>query len=178
MGVINLPNILTITRILIIPFFVTSLIYGHYRYSLCLFIGAAITDTLDGLLARLKDQKTTFGTILDPVADKFLLATSFIFFSIYHWVPTWLTIMVISRDIIITIGWFILYLSTHTARVEPSIFGKASNIFQVILLAFVLLSINIRGTAYVPSILVWPVVLLTALSGLHYIYRGFRTASG
>ena len=80
MGVLNLPNTITIARIVIIPLFITAVIYKRYDYALYLFVIAALTDALDGLIARLTNQKTVFGTFLDPLADKFLLVTSFILF--------------------------------------------------------------------------------------------------
>jgi cardiolipin synthase len=133
--VLNIPNTLTITRIVIIPVFVTAIIYDKYRYALYLFIFAALTDTLDGLLARLTNQKTPLGTFLDPLADKFLLVTSFVLFSIYGWIPKWLAIAVISRDLIVVIGWFLLFMITHTSKVEPVLLGKLAIALQLITLA-------------------------------------------
>ena len=137
----NLPNILTIARILLLPFFAASLIYGSYQYALILFLAAAITDILDGLIARMKKQTTDFGSILDPVADKFLMITSFIVMSVYGWIPKWLTITVISRDLIVVTGWLILYFVTHNKKVEPGILGKAANFFQFCLIGLILISI-------------------------------------
>ncbi|MEK6527831.1 MAG: CDP-alcohol phosphatidyltransferase family protein, partial [Nitrospirota bacterium] len=89
----NLPNILTIARIVLLPFFAVSLIYGNYDYALILFLLASVTDVLDGYVARIKKQATDFGSILDPVADKFLLITAFIIISVQNneWIPKWLT---------------------------------------------------------------------------------------
>ena len=97
MKVLSIPNIITLIRIVIIPVFVTALVYKRYNYALALFIVASISDALDGLLARATNQKTQFGAFLDPLADKFLLTVSFILFSVYGWIPSWLTITVISR---------------------------------------------------------------------------------
>ncbi|HBR22676.1 MAG TPA: CDP-diacylglycerol--glycerol-3-phosphate 3-phosphatidyltransferase, partial [Nitrospiraceae bacterium] len=80
-----------------------------------MFIVAALTDALDGFIARLTNQKTELGTFLDPLADKFLLVTSFILFSLNDLVPKWLAITVISRDVIVVIGWVLVYLITHTS---------------------------------------------------------------
>lgn len=174
MGVLNIPNTLTITRIVIIPVFITSIIYKRYDYSLYLFIFAALTDIFDGLFARLKNQKTALGTFLDPLADKFLLVTSFIILSIYGWTPKWLTITVISRDIIIIIGWFLLYLISGRSIVEPSILGKVAILMQSILIAYVLIHINLPLLPDLPSLLLWITAGITILSGLHYIYRGLK----
>jgi cardiolipin synthase (CMP-forming) len=172
--VLNIPNTLTILRIIIIPVFVTAIIYGEYRTALYLFVAAALTDMLDGLVARLTDQKTPLGTFLDPLADKFLLVTTFILFAIHDWIPTWLAIVVISRDLIVVIGWFLLYMITHNSKVEPVALGKVAIALQLILLAYVLLSINMQSLPAPPNALLFMTAAVTCISGLHYIYKGFK----
>lgn len=174
MRVLNIPNTLTIARIVIIPLFVTSIIYDKYRYALYLFIFAMVTDLLDGLFARLANQKTEFGTFLDPLADKFLLVTSFILFSIYGWIPKWLAIMVISRDLIVVMGWILLYLIFHRSKVEVVLLGKAAIASQLLLLAYVLLSISVKSVPPVHNAFIMLTAGLTALSGLQYIYKGLK----
>lgn len=178
MRVLNLPNTLTITRIVIIPLFTTTVIYKRYDYALYLFVVAALTDAFDGLVARLANQKTEFGTFLDPLADKFLLVTAFIVFSINGLIPKWLTITVISRDIIVVIGWMLLYLITNTSSVKPSLTGKAAIAMQLIFLCYVLLMINFAGLPDVRRILMWLTAVVTVISGLDYIYRGLKLTSG
>jgi len=169
----NLPNSLTTLRIVLIPVFVCTLVYKRYDYALYVFIVAAVTDFFDGLIARARNQQTELGKFLDPVADKFLLVTSFVLFAVYGLVPKWLTITVISRDIIIVTGWLILYLSTNRTRVEPSLLGKLANASQLVLLAYILVLTNIDGGIMPsPQPLIVLTALLTVLSGLHYIYRG------
>lgn len=142
MGSLNIPNTLTITRIILIPVFVTAIVYKRYNYAFYLFLAAAVTDIFDGLFARLKNQKTSLGTFLDPLADKFLIVTAIIILSTYGWIPKWLAISVISRDTIVVIGWFLLYLVTGTAKVEPSIFGRATIWIQSIFIAYVLMNMT------------------------------------
>ncbi|MFN3395375.1 MAG: CDP-alcohol phosphatidyltransferase family protein [Thermodesulfovibrionales bacterium] len=174
MSVINLPNTLTLMRIILLPLFVASMIYRRHDYALYIFSVAAITDTLDGLIARLKGLKTPLGTLLDPLADKFLLVTSFILLAVYNFIPLWLTITVISRDIIIVTGWIVLYLVTHSAKVEPSITGKIAISLQLILIWYILLDENIPAMPDLHGYLINLTALFTILSGLHYIYRGLR----
>jgi len=174
----TLPNILTITRILLLPLFATLLIYRYYDYALILFLISSVTDVLDGLIARAKKQVTAFGSILDPVADKFLMTTSFIILTIYGWIPKWLTITILSRDLIIVTGWLMLYFVKHNSRVEPSILGKAANACQFLLVGLVLLSINIRGTNILPLSFLIIVSVFTAGSGIGYIYKGLKMANG
>ena len=129
----NLPNLLTITRILLLPFFAVTLIYGEYGYALMVYAAAAVSDILDGLVARITKQITYFGSILDPVADKFFLITSFILMSYYGLIPKWFTIVVISKDLIVIAGCFILYFATNTLKIEASIVGKISSGSQFVL---------------------------------------------
>jgi len=173
-GVLNIPNTLTIARILIIPVFVTSIIYKRYNYSLYLFIIAALTDLFDGLFARMTNQKTALGTFLDPLADKFLLVSSFIVLAIYGWIPKWLTITVISRDIIIVTGWLILYLIAGTSKVDPSVLGKTTIWVQSLLVAYVLIDIKFSFLPDIPFILFLLTAGITIVSGLQYIYRGLK----
>lgn len=174
MTVFNIPNTLTIIRIVIIPVFITMIIYSKYNYALTLFVIAALTDAFDGLFARLTNQKTRLGTFLDPLADKFLLVTSFILFAVYGWIPKWLAITVISRDLIVVIGWFLIYLITHNSIIEPVLLGKTAIALQVITLAYVLININLSSPQPIPDILLFLTAAITAISGLQYIYKGFK----
>lgn len=161
---------------MIIPLFITSIIYSKYNYALYLFIVAALTDMLDGLVARLTNQKTVLGTFLDPLADKFLLVSSFIIFSVYNWIPTWIAITVISRDLIVVIGWFLLYLITHNSTVEPVFLGKIAIALQLVVLAYVLVTINLSFVPPLPDIFLFLTAAVTVVSGLQYVYKGFKLA--
>lgn len=174
MRVLNLPNTLTITRIVIIPVFIATILYQKYGYALYLFVAAALTDMLDGLSARITNQKTELGTFLDPLADKFLLVSSFVLFAVNGWIPTWLAITVISRDIIVVIGWFLLYMITHNSRIEPVLTGKVAIAMQLIVLAYILLRINVVSLPSPPGPFFIVTAAVTALSGLQYVYKGFK----
>jgi cardiolipin synthase len=171
-----MPNTLTVARIVIIPVFVTAIMYRKYQHALYLFVLAALTDLFDGLLARLTDQKTRLGTFLDPLADKFLLVSSFIVFTVNGWIPLWLTITVISRDLIVVIGWLLLYMITGSAKIEPVLLGKIAIALQLGMLAYVLLSINLSSAPPLHDIFYWAVASVTALSALQYIVRGLRAS--
>lgn len=173
MKLLNIPNIITLIRIIIIPVFVTALVYEKYNYALYLFIAAAISDAFDGLFARATKQKTRLGAFLDPLADKSLLMTSFILFSVYSWLPKWLVIIVISRDIIVTIGWLLLYFALHKTNIGPSLMGKAAIASQFILVAYTLVSINFNISPP-GNWALYVVACLTIVSGLQYIYRGLK----
>src|SRR3989304_9367297 len=104
----NLPNLLTLTRVLLIPLFVIFIINKYFDWALLTFAIAGITDGLDGLIARLTHQRTELGAYLDPIADKLLLSAAFISLAIIDLLPSWLSIVVITRDVIILIGFFVL----------------------------------------------------------------------
>lgn len=161
-------------RILLLPFFVATLIYNEYLYALIIFLLAGITDILDGYIARIKGQVSQLGTILDPVADKFIVITSFILMTINGIIPKWLTIIVISRDAIVITGVIILYFVINQMRVEPSLLGKTSNILQYLLIGLALLTINMTGKPNIPDIYFIMVAVFTALSGIQYIYKGLK----
>ncbi len=173
----NLPNLLTLTRILLLPFFAATLIYDQYLYALLIFIAASITDYLDGLIARLRNQITYFGTILDPVADKFFLFTSFILMTNNGLIPKWVTVIVISKDMIVIAGSLILYFVTNKLTVEPTLLGKVSSAGQFILIGLVLLFRNINDGISVPAVLFFIVAVLTTLSGLQYVYNGLKISN-
>jgi cardiolipin synthase len=175
--VVNIPNSLTTLRIVIIPVFATAVIYGRYRYALYLFLLAALTDMLDGLFARLANQKTPLGTFLDPLADKFLLVTSFILFAVYGWIPKWLAVAVISRDIIVVIGWFLLYMITHNSKVEPVMLGKIAITLQLVTLAYVLFTVSTTSLPSIPLSFLLLTAAVTCLSGLQYIYKGLKSTN-
>jgi len=170
----NIPNTLTITRIALIPVFITAIIYSRNDYALYLFLVAALTDVFDGFFARMKNQRTRLGTFLDPLADKFLLVSSFVVFSVYGWIPKWLAITVISRDIIVVTGWFILYFITGTARVEPSLLGKATIWIESLLIAYILITINLPILPDIADAFFLVTAAISILSAIHYMYRGLR----
>jgi cardiolipin synthase len=170
----NLPNILTLARILLLPFFAATIIYKQYELALAVFVAASVTDLLDGLIARIRKQITYFGRILDPVADKFFLITSFILMSAAGFVPKWLTIVVISKDAFVLTGCMILYLVTHSLKIEPTVLGKLASACQFILIGLVLLLINIDKTVQVHISVFIFVAFITGASGIHYIYKGLK----
>jgi len=172
----NLPNILTLARILLLPFFAATLLYGEYKIALLVFVSASVTDFLDGLIARIRKQETYFGKILDPVADKLFLITSFVLMSVSGLMPKWLTVVVISKDVIVLTGSMILYLVTHSLKIEPTFFGKLASACQFVLIGLVLLLLNFREAVQVHLSVFIFVAVVTAVSAVHYIYKGLKIA--
>jgi cardiolipin synthase len=168
----NFPNALTLARVLLIPLFVIFLISKSYQNALIMFIIAGITDGLDGLLARIWHQRTELGAFLDPIADKLLLASAFVTLAILHIIPGWLTVIVMSRDIIIALGFWVLTLTNHTPTIRPRFTSKMTTCLQILTIIWALFSaLHWRG-AFLFPIFVKLTAFLTILSGLQYIYIG------
>ena len=167
------PNQLTLLRLIFIPFIVMNVAEGDYAWALGLFIAAGISDGLDGLLARLLKQKTLLGQYLDPIADKLLLATLFLVLSFKQHIPWKVTILVLSRDVIIIIVCALVYLTLDFRDFRPSIFGKLNTLAQVFALGFVLLDqvVAARWVDGAALVSLWLTFGLTILSGVHYVVR-------
>lgn len=170
----NLPNSLTVLRILLIPFFVGFLIYGHYGWALSTLILAGLTDILDGVIARLANQRTKLGSYLDPLADKLLLTSAFVTLAILHVVPIWAAIAILSRDLIIVAGTLLLYVTETPIEVVPTVVGKGATLTQLLYLALALLFIFRGWDTHVLMPLLALMLILTTASGLHYVARGIR----
>src|SRR5690242_17297421 len=129
---LNLPNSLTLLRLFSIPIFLGLLGYRHYRAALYVFGFAALTDSLDGTVARWFDAKTELGAFLDPFADKLMLVSAFVVLTVDGNFPPWMLGIVIIRDIVIVFGYFALsFFISERIPVRPSYIGKASTFFQL-----------------------------------------------
>jgi cardiolipin synthase (CMP-forming) len=170
-------NQLTILRLIFVPWFVLLILYGHPKTATLVFVLAAITDGLDGLLARKLQQKTELGQFLDPMADKVLLTAAFITLTIpsvptpLH-IPAWLTVLTISRDFVIALSALIIHLQTRHSRFPPTWLGKATTAMQLSTVASCLLSNFLPAfCAGVFKPLLLTTLLFTLASGFHYAYR-------
>jgi cardiolipin synthase len=172
---LNLPNTLTLLRILTIPFFLEFLAYHHYWEALVVFAIGGLTDFLDGLAARWMNQQTALGAYLDPAADKLLVITSFIMLGMIGGIPIWLAVVVVVRDVLIVVGYAIIYfLVVERLQVKPSWIGKWSTTFQLLTLAVALATLH-DPKLLGPQVLGWFVALTaaaTVVSGCQYLYRG------
>jgi cardiolipin synthase len=173
-GSVNLPNALTVLRILLVPMFVGVVLYGHLSAALAVFLVAGLTDALDGLIARLLDQQTTLGRYLDPLADKLLLVAAFVVLSVEGWVPLWVTIIVVSRDIIISVGSLVIHLLRERPDIAPSLMGKVTTVLQLAYIVAVLLGTAMPLPGWLILVSLVAVAVLTVVSGLHYIVRGVQ----
>ena len=170
--IINIPNLLTLLRILITPLFVIFMIKGQYRLSLLIFFLAGVSDGLDGLFARWFNQKTVLGAHLDPVADKLLLTSAFIALAVQQIIPSWLAVVVISRDILIITGIAILRFFHVPFTIHPSIISKCTTATQLATVFLVLLRFEMTAVQPLLPPLFWFTTFLTTASGLHYVVLG------
>ena len=173
-------NQMTILRIAAIPFFVLLLVYGHTGAAVIVFVLAGVTDALDGLIARKLKQRTSLGSFLDPMADKLLMTAAFITLTVpsvpvkAH-IPAWLTILSISRDLLIAMFSLLLYLRLQVSKFPPSLLGKWTTGIQLVTIG-VCLAVNFLPHRFllVFDILVYACLFLTIVSGSHYLYRSYR----
>ena len=174
----------TIGRIVLVPFFIVTLLYytserDFLRFvALGLFLVAVITDFIDGYIARTLHQKTKTGAILDPLADKILLISAFIclykmriYFDVIQF-PLWLVIPLIGREIVLILGAMTIQMTTGNFVIEADFLGKATLFFQIICILGMLLQVQ-------ASSLVWLMTLVvSAVSGVLYIREGIRVIHG
>jgi cardiolipin synthase len=173
----NIPNLLTLIRIILVPVIVILLIQASFFKAMIVFVIAGITDGLDGFLARVLNQKTVLGAYLDPLADKALILTSFVTLSVMGVVPSWLSVIVISRDLIILVGISVLVLMGIPFEVKPTFVSKVTTTLQLLtvfmVMVFLSLSINFDLHA-VDDMIYWLTALFTIASGFSYIVIGLR----
>jgi len=179
--IITVPNLLTIFRMVLIPVFVSLLFYQRFVLALAVFIVAGVTDGLDGLLARRFDQKSSLGTILDPIADKLMMVTSFVVLSMrsvfpppvpsHLPIPFWVTIAVISRDVFILVGAAAINIVTGFRGFRPSILGKINTTVQIVAIGAIMLAASVPyGTGYYLPTVYATVFMFAVLSGGHYVF--------
>ena len=179
--IVTVPNLLTVFRMVSIPVFVSLLFYQRFILALGIFVLAGVTDGLDGLLARRFDQKSQLGTILDPIADKLMLVTSFVVLSMravfpqplppHLPVPFWVTVAVISRDVFILVGAAAINIVTGFRGFRPSLLGKINTTVQIAAIAAIIFAASVPyGTGYYLPTIYTIVFALAVLSGAHYVF--------
>jgi len=173
---LTLANQITILRIMLIPAFVLLIVYGHLGAALAVFLLAGVTDALDGLIARLTSHPTSLGAWLDPMADKLLLVTTFVVLtlpqiSLTNHVPIWLTVLVISRDIVIVAVVAIVNLAVGPRTFRPTLLGKAATA-TFILTNVVIMYFNWRmERSPLVDVAIWLALALTLVSAGDYFFR-------
>ncbi len=170
----TLPNFITTIRIILAPVFVIYLINDRFLPALIVFLMCAVSDGLDGMLARVLNQRSKLGAYLDPIADKLLLVAAFVTLSVRGHLPAWLTVLVFSRDIMILLGVIVLSLNRMEFLVKPSPVSKVTTWLQFITIVAVLSQGYLPYFADFYPYIFYLTALLTISSGLHYMYYWFR----
>jgi cardiolipin synthase len=181
-------NKVTIFRILLIPFFVVEVLYymktgneAHRLSAIVAFAVAAICDGVDGYIARHYNQKSELGAILDPLADKLLLVSGVVLFSIpnahFGSIPLWLTGTIIGRDLMILIGMVVIQMTVGKVVVGPRLLGKAATVLQMICVLWLLLKWDERFGEPWFSIWTMGAAICTGVSGLLYVWDGVKQLS-
>jgi cardiolipin synthase len=171
----GLANWLTTLRILLIPVFITLLVYRHPTEALLVFGLASLTDLLDGYIARTRGRQTRLGAFLDPVADKLLLTSAFITLTYLKVIPFWIAAVVVSRDVVLTLGVLVIHVAGVTVTPAPSALGKLSTAFQMAtVLAAMICFYYVRPLLVLPRVLAWITAILTVASGLQYVVQGLK----
>jgi cardiolipin synthase len=172
----GLANWLTVLRILLIPVFVTLLVYQRPGVALIVFASAALTDLLDGYVARHRGSQSRLGAFLDPMADKMLLISSFVTLTWLKALPFWIAAVVISRDVILVVGALLIHMLGGRIYPRPTWAGKAATFFQIVT---VLLGLTARyfGVPLALEVAMWVAAIFTVVSGLQYLVQGMRYLS-
>jgi len=168
--ILTVPNQLTFLRLAFLPFFIIAIKYGRYGLALGILVAGGLTDALDGLLARSLNQKTALGAYLDPIADKLLLSSSYLVLALKGEIGWWLAILVLGRDVLLLVACAVILLTVGYRPFPPSIWGKATTFFEILLIVLVLL-LAVSGQ---PDLSIlreycgYIVAVLVVVSGLHY----------
>lgn len=172
----TLPNFLTFARLAALPFLVMAILDGRAWASLVIFLAAAVTDIVDGYLARRFSMGSPLGAWLDPIADKLFLVSSFVVFALPATptsvrIPIWLLVLTIFRDLLILVTCLVLFLALGIRSFPPSVLGKLTTFLEVSTVTAILLANVGRLEPVVATVCMWLVAAFATVSALHYSWR-------
>jgi cardiolipin synthase len=168
----TVPNQITLLRLGFLPFFLILVLYEQYQWALFVLVFVALTDAIDGYLARRLGQKSALGAYLDPIADKLLLSSSFVVLAMEKKIGWWLTMMVLSRDVLLLVVAAVILVVQGYRPFPPSLLGKATTFFEIALVFFVVFAAaypNERAPLLI-HYLAYLVAALVVVSGFHYAF--------
>ncbi len=168
----TVPNQITFLRLGFLPFFLILMSYERYKWALLVLVFAGFSDGIDGLIARKFNQRSSLGAYLDPIADKLLLSSSFVVLAFKQQLAWWLTILVLSRDLLILTVAVVIILVAGYRPFPPSVYGKFTTFFQIVLVFILVLAAAYPEfpLALTKRILIYIVASLCVFSGLHYSF--------
>ncbi|MEK6374982.1 MAG: CDP-alcohol phosphatidyltransferase family protein [Acidobacteriota bacterium] len=177
---LTIPNILTLARLIAVPVFLLASLRGHYTLAFGLFVGAAATDFLDGMIARRFNQRSRLGAVLDPAADKTIMICGYLFYTLRDGlpmvrIPAWLTFTVFIRDFLIISFAYLMYTRVRVTRFPPSWLGKTSTVIQAATLGTTI-AVNafLPGLLWLAEVLFRITAVATLVSGWDYGRRAER----
>src|SRR3954462_10527007 len=175
-------NQLTLLRMLLIPAFVILVLYRHLGWALIVFVTAGVTDGLDGVIAG-RTQPRPVGACPDPMADKLLLVTTFVVLALPNLnlanrLPVWLTVCIISRDIVIILTVAVVNLAIGRRTFRPSIFGKIATATYIVTAVVAMLFNYLGYHSAIVDLGIWLSLAITIISSLHYIWHARRIIDG
>ncbi len=172
----DIPNLITVVRLLLVAPIIACLLTGRYGWALALFVVAGVSDALDGFLAKRFDWTSRLGGLLDPLADKLLLVTCYLALAWQGLVPAWLTALVLGRDLVILSGAIAYHVLIERLEAAPSVISKVNTLSQLLLVVAVLTHYGARALpAGWLDVLIYTVIATTLLSGIDYIWTwGWR----
>jgi cardiolipin synthase len=170
------PNLLTMLRLFVLPFLVIEILDGHWKLAFALLWIAGVSDGLDGLLARLLQQKTTLGLYLDPIADKLLMSTLFLVLMHVGVIPRYVTVLVFSRDLGILLIATLLFATGTLRDFRPSFLGKTNTVIQILGLLTVMTCQVVTSSHLLElkSVLLQAIAVLAPVSAAEYAWIVIR----
>jgi cardiolipin synthase len=173
MSMLTPANQLTLTRVLLAPAFVILTVYGYFGWALIVFVVAGLTDLLDGLIARKFSRRTSIGAWLDPMADKLLIVATVIVLTmpglgLINKLPVWLTILVISRDLLIVLTVAVINLAVGRREFRPSIYGKIATGTYIVTCVIIMYFNYLERTSPLVTAGIYASAAITLISGFHY----------
>ena len=171
----NLPNLITMARILSVPLIVWAITSGQMLPAFLLFLAAGISDAVDGFLAKRFNMSSELGALLDPLADKALIVSIYVSLGITEALPRWVVILVVSRDILIVGGFLLAMLMARPMAVRPHPVSKLNTVAQIVLAGLVLASLGLKFDAgWSLEVMMGIVTILTLLSIGYYVAEWIR----
>jgi cardiolipin synthase (CMP-forming) len=177
-SLVTIPNLLTALRIFLAPFFMFTVLNGKYLVAFVILAVAALTDFLDGLIARKFNMQSEFGRILDPIADKILVFCAVVALLLRFGFPFWLGAIIISRDVFILLAGLLFVILHKHAELKPNLLGKVSTFFQLTALTAYIVASILNYYAVWIGILLYATAAITVLSGLVYAIKGYAILKG
>jgi cardiolipin synthase (CMP-forming) len=169
---LNLPNLITLARLLCVPFAVWLIFEGHYGAAFWVFVVAGLSDAIDGYIAKNFDRRTRLGALLDPLADKALLTGVYLSLAVTGMLPVWLVVLVVLRDGLILGGFLLVHATGAPRKFDPLFISKINTGVQIALVGFVLArqGLELDGPV-VADVLILACAMTTVWSGMSYLAR-------